>query len=188
MAIRPIVFIPDPILRKVAEPVASVDDGVRRLMADMLETMYDGEGVGLAAPQVGVSTRVIVMDCNDDGEMSSPLKMANPEIISSSSEMATGEEGCLSIPNHRGEVSRPIEVVVRYLDDDNKSQEMEFQGLGAVCVQHEIDHLNGVLFIDYLSRLKRDMIIRKMTKEARGAGGARGASGARGSRSKNAEI
>jgi peptide deformylase len=170
VAIRPIVFIPDPILRQEAMPVESVDQEVRALMDDMLETMYDSSGIGLAAPQVGVSRRVIVMDCGgdggDDGD-ATPLKMANPEIIDRSEEVNTIEEGCLSIPGHHGEVTRSTKVLVRYLDEHNDQQERDCEGLLAVCVQHEVDHLNGVLFIDYLSRLKRDMIIRKMAKEPR---------------------
>ncbi|MGC6485679.1 MAG: peptide deformylase [Candidatus Puniceispirillales bacterium] len=167
MAIRPIVILPDPVLRRKADPVAAVDDGVRSLMDDMLETMYDAPGIGLAAPQIGISSRVIVMDCSDDEESPQPLKMANPEIIWKSEEQAVLEEGCLSIPGHRGDVSRPQEIEVTYLDEAGGEQRLRTGGLLAVCIQHEIDHLDGVLFIDYLSRLKRDMIIRKMTKEAR---------------------
>ena len=167
MAIMPIVLIPDPVLRQVAAPVAAVDDSIRQLMDDMLETMYDAPGIGLAAPQIGISKRVIVMDCSDDDDKPKPIKMANPEIISLSDEKSTMEEGCLSIPDQRGEVTRPSAVTLRYLDENNTSQELSCDGLLAVCIQHEIDHLNGVMFIDYLSRLKRDMIIRKMTKEAR---------------------
>ena len=167
MAIQPIVFIPDPVLRQVATPVDAVDDAIRSLMDDMLETMYDAPGIGLAAPQIGISKRVIVMDCSDDDEADAPLKMANPEIVSLSDTTQTMEEGCLSIPGHNGEVTRPNGVTVRYLDETNTARELTCEGLLAVCIQHEIDHLNGVLFIDYLSRLKRDMIIRKMTKDAR---------------------
>ena len=171
MAIMPIVLIPDPVLRQVATPVETVDDAVRQLMDDMLETMYDAPGIGLAAPQVGISKRVIVMDCSDDDDAPAPIKMANPEIITMSEETSTMEEGCLSIPDHRGEVTRPSAITVRYLDENNSAQEWSCDGLLAVCIQHEIDHLNGVMFIDYLSRLKRGMIIRKMTKDARLAKG-----------------
>lgn len=171
MAIMPIVLLPDPVLRQRAEPVVSVDAGIRRLMDDMLETMYDAPGIGLAAPQVGVSQRVIVMDCSDDDAEPEPLKMANPEITWTSDETASMEEGCLSIPGHRGDVSRPIALELRYLDENGTEQQRRAEGLLAVCIQHEIDHLDGVLFIDYLSRLKRDMITRKMAKEARANGG-----------------
>ena len=167
MAIRPIVILPDPVLRRKAEPVAAVDADIRQLMDDMLETMYDAPGIGLAAPQVGVSSRVIVMDCSEDEEAPEPLKMANPEIIWTSEETDKLEEGCLSIPGHRGDVTRPKEIELTYLDENGAAQQLRTGGLLAVCIQHEIDHLDGVLFIDYLSRLKRDMIIRKMTKEAR---------------------
>ncbi|MCE2517897.1 MAG: peptide deformylase [Alphaproteobacteria bacterium] len=171
MAIKPIVFIPDPVLRQVATPVEDVNAGIRSLMDDMLDTMYDAPGIGLAAPQIGISKRVIVMDCSDDDEADAPLKMANPEIITLSDASQTMEEGCLSIPGHHGEVTRPNGVTVRYLDENNEPRELTCEGLLAVCIQHEIDHLNGVLFIDYLSRLKRDMIVRKMTKDARGQKG-----------------
>lgn len=167
MAIKPIVFIPDPVLREVAKPVAEVDAAISTLMADMVETMYDAKGIGLAAPQIGISKRVIVMDCSDDDDAPEPIKMANPEILSLSDETACMEEGCLSIPGHHGDVTRPTGLTLRYLDENNNSQEMSCEGLLAVCIQHEIDHLNGVLFIDYLSKLKRDMIVKKMTKEAR---------------------
>jgi peptide deformylase len=167
MAIRPIVLVPDPVLRQKAAPVARVDDTIRELMDDMLETMYDAPGIGLAAPQIGLSSRVIVMDCSEDDEEPQPLKMANPEIIWSSEDTETMEEGCLSIPGHRGEVTRKRAVSVRYLDENGTEQELTTEGLLAVCIQHEIDHLDGVLFVDYLSRIKRDMILRKMAKEAR---------------------
>ena len=167
MAIRPLCLIPDPLLRQVAAPVEQIDDTTRQLLDDMLETMYDAPGIGLAAPQIGISRRVIVMDCSDDEEPPQIWRMINPQIIATSDEEAVREEGCLSIPGHHGEVCRPASVHVRYLDETGSACEMQAEGLLAACVQHEIDHLNGVLFIDYLSRLKRDMIIRKMTKEAR---------------------
>ncbi len=167
MAIRDIVLVPDPVLRQVAAPVSTVDDDIRRLMADMLETMYDAPGIGLAAPQIGVSQRVIVMDCSDDDDQPNPIKMANPEILELSDDKEKMEEGCLSIPGHNGEVTRPTGLNVRYLNEHNETAQMTCEGLLAVCIQHEIDHLNGVLFIDYLSRIKRDMIMRKMMKEAR---------------------
>ena len=167
MALLPVRLLPDPVLRRKAAPVEAVDDEVRELLEDMLETMYDAPGVGLAAPQVGVSKRVVVMDCGEDEEEPRPIRMVNPEITWRSEEMVTREEGCLSIPDHHGDVSRPGEVTVRYLDENGKEREMTADGLLATCVQHEIDHLDGVLFIDHLSRLKREMITRKMTKEAR---------------------
>ncbi len=168
MTAKPLSFLPDPVLRQVAEPVTAVTDAVRALMDDMVDTMREEHGLGLAAPQIGLSTRVIVMDCSEEDD-SDPViwKMANPEIIETSDEMASMEEGCLSIPGYRGEVTRPASVTVRYLDADGKEQNMQASGLLAACVQHEIDHLNGRLFIDYLSRVKRDMIIRKMAKDAR---------------------
>lgn len=168
MTAKPLSFLPDPILRQVAESVTAVTDEVRALMDDMVDTMREEHGLGLAAPQIGLSTRVIVMDCSEEDD-SDPViwKMANPEIIEASEEMVSMEEGCLSIPGYRGEVTRPASVTVRYLDADGKEQDMQASGLLAACVQHEIDHLNGRLFIDYLSRVKRDMIIRKMTKDAR---------------------
>jgi peptide deformylase len=167
MAIRPIVILPDPVLRRKAVPVTDVDGSIRVLMDDMLETMYDAPGIGLAAPQINISSRVIVMDCSEDQDSPQSLKMANPEIIWRSEEMETDEEGCLSIPGHRGDVSRSAEIELTYLDENGTEQQLRTGGLLAVCIQHEIDHLNGVLFIDHLSRLKRDMIIRKMTKESR---------------------
>ena len=136
MPIRPIVFIPDPVLRKVAEPVAAVDDAIRTLMDDMLETMHDAEGIGLAAPQIGISQRIIVMDCSGDDEDAAPLKMANPELLNASDEKAVMEEGCLSIPGHKGDVTRPTGVTVRYLDEDNAQQELTCDGLLAVCIQN----------------------------------------------------
>ena len=168
MTAKPLSFLPDPVLRQVAEPVTAVTDAVRALMDDIVDTMREEHGLGLAAPQIGLSTRVIVMDCSEEDD-SDPViwKMANPEIIETSDEMASMEEGCLSIPGYRGEVTRPASVTVRYLDADGKEQNMQASGLLAACVQHEIDHLNGRLFIDYLSRVKRDMIIRKMAKDAR---------------------
>ena len=167
MAIRDIVLVPDPVLRQVASPVAEVDKDISALMDDMLETMYDAPGIGLAATQIGITKRVIVMDCSDDDDNPNPIKMANPEILEFGDEKSSMQEGCLSIPGHNGEVTRPTTIKVRYLDENNATCEMECEGLLAVCIQHEVDHLNGVLFIDYLSRIKRDMIMRKMVKEAR---------------------
>ena len=165
MALLEILTAPDPRLKKKAAPVDMVDDDVRRLMDDMLETMYDAPGIGLAAPQVGVSKRVLVIDLAREDEEPQPLQIANPEIVWVSDEDATYEEGCLSVPDHYGEVVRPAAVKVRYLDRENEIREMEADGLLATCLQHEIDHLDGILFVDHLSALKRNMILRKLLKE-----------------------
>lgn len=170
MALIPIILIPDPVLRKVASPVAEITDGTRQLLDDMAETMYDAPGIGLAAPQVNISERIIVMDCGRDEEPEL-YKMINPEIIASSEERSVLEEGCLSIPNQTADVERPAHVDVRYLDVDGNEQMLRCEGLLAACVQHEIDHLDGVLFIDHISRLKRDMIVRKALKDLRHAAG-----------------
>jgi len=164
MALLPILTAPDPRLKKKSKPVDKVDDGVRRLMDDMLETMYAAPGIGLAAPQVGVLRRVIVLDINREDVKTGPLFMANPEIVDASDEDATYEEGCLSVPEHYSEVVRPAKVSVRFMDRDGKKREMACDGLLATCVQHEIDHLDGVLFIDHISALKRSMILRKLVK------------------------
>ena len=165
MSIRPILIHPDPRLRKLAEPVADLSDALRQLADDMLETMYDAPGVGLAAPQVGVSSRLIVMDCvKEEGAPRQPQQMFNPEVFAASDTLRVYEEGCLSIPEQFAEVTRPAEVTVRWIDRDGKEQRQDFAGLWATCVQHEIDHLDGKLFIDYLTPLKRQLITRKMTK------------------------
>lgn len=161
---RPILIHPDPRLKKVATPVADLSDELRALSKDMLETMYDAPGIGLAAPQIGVLERLIVLDCAGQEEEPSPLVMFNPEVVQSSDDSNTYEEGCLSIPEQYAEVTRPAEVRVAWLDQDGNPQEKDFDGLWATCVQHEIDHLNGKLFIDYLKPLKRQMITRKMQK------------------------
>ncbi|GHG85847.1 peptide deformylase [Pseudodonghicola xiamenensis] len=162
---RPILIHPDPRLKKVCAPVADVSDDLRKLADDMLETMYDAPGVGLAAPQVGVLDRLIVLDCvKAEGDAPRPLIMFNPEVIASSEELNTYEEGCLSIPEQYAEVTRPKVVDVRWIDRDGKERTETFDGLWATCVQHEIDHLNGKLFIDYLGPMKRQMITRKMQK------------------------
>ncbi|NCF47989.1 MAG: peptide deformylase [Bacteroidetes bacterium] len=166
MALIPIVLIPDPVLRKIASPVTEVTDGMRTLLDDMADTMYDAPGIGLAAPQVNITERVIVMDCGSD-DTPELYKMINPEIVTSSSELSILEEGCLSIPNQTADVARPATVDVKYIDVDGTEQMLHCEGLLAACVQHEIDHLNGVLFIDHISRLKRDMIVRKTLKELR---------------------
>jgi peptide deformylase len=164
MTAHPIVLAPDPVLKAKATPVAQVDDGVRTLMQDMLDSMYGSQGVGLAANQIGVLQRVLVMDVAPKDEPPQPMKMANPEIIAKSEETAVNQEGCLSLPDHYADVERPARVTVRYLDENNEQKTIDAEGWLAVCVQHEIDHLDGVLFVDHLSALKRNMILRKMTK------------------------
>jgi peptide deformylase len=166
-AVLPILTLPDPVLRKKAKPVERIDAELRRLMDDMLATMYDAPGIGLAAPQVGVLRRLIVMDPAKDEAPKSPLVMINPEILERSEEMRTHEEGCLSIPDFTAEIERPARTRVSYIDREGKKREAELEGIWSTLVQHEIDHLNGVLFIDYLSRLKRDMVVRKFTKQKR---------------------
>lgn len=165
MTIRPILIHPDPRLKSRATPVTEVTDELRLLAKDMLETMYDAPGIGLAAPQVGVLSRVLVMDCVKDPDQDpEPMVLINPEVVEVSEELASYEEGCLSIPEQYAEVQRPAEVRVRWMDIDGNEQEAHFDGLWATCVQHEIDHLDGKLFIDYLKPLKRQMITRKMQK------------------------
>lgn len=163
MALLPIIVAPDPVLKKKAARVASVDAEVGKLMDDMLETMYLAPGIGLAAPQVGVLKRVIVVDVSKEGERN-PIQMANPEIIGVSDEDAAYEEGCLSLPEHYAEVVRPAAARIRYLDRQNEIRELETDGLLATCIQHEIDHLDGILFVDHISALKRNMILRKLVK------------------------
>lgn len=161
----PVLKEPDPRLRIKAKPIEEVDDAVRKLMDDMLETMYHEEGMGLAATQVGADKRVIVIDLNaGTDEEPKVFLMANPEILWCSDETSSMQEGCLSVPETRAEISRPARVKVRYLDRDNQQVELEVDGLFATCIQHEIDHLNGVLFIDYLSRLKQELIQKKLLK------------------------
>ena len=162
---RPILIHPDPRLKKLCAPVPDLSDDLRSLADDMLETMYDAPGIGLAAPQVGVLDRLIVMDCvKDEAEAPRPLIMFNPEIVASSDEISVYEEGCLSIPDQYAEVKRPEAVDVRWIDRDGNEQTETFDGLWATCVQHEIDHLNGKLFTDYLGPMKRQLITRKMQK------------------------
>jgi peptide deformylase len=169
MALRDILILPDKRLRLVSEPVRKIDGEVKTLVDDMFATMYDAPGIGLAAIQVGVPKRVVVMDLAKKDEAQAPRVFINPEIASSLDEEATYEEGCLSIPEIYEEVTRPTQVRVKYLDLDGKEQELEASGLLATCLQHEIDHLNGVLFIDHISKLKRDRIIKKFTKAAKRA-------------------
>jgi len=168
MAKRPILILPDPLLRKVAAPVERVDDRVRQLAEDMLETMYDAPGIGLAAPQVGVLERVVVCDVvTEEGAEPEPRVLVNPEVIARHEETKVYEEGCLSIPEYTEDVTRPAQVTVRFTDLQGEERELQADGLLAVCLQHEIDHLNGVLFIDHLSRLKRERVIKKFQKQAR---------------------
>jgi peptide deformylase len=167
MALRDILKIPDKRLRLVSEPVKRIDAGIRALADDMFETMYDAPGIGLAAIQIGERKRVVVMDLSKKDEAQEPRVFINPEITWASSETSSHEEGCLSIPDYYEEVERPVKVKVKYLDLDGKTHEIEADGLFATCLQHEIDHTNGVLFIDYISKLKRDRIIKKFTKAAK---------------------
>lgn len=169
MAKLDIITLPDPKLRLVSAPVERIDDDLRRFMDDLLETMYEAPGIGLAAIQVGVPRRVVAVDVGprEEGGERAPLFLINPEIVSSTEERSLYEEGCLSIPDYYAEVERPAGVRLRYLDREGRTNEIEADGLLATCIQHEIDHLDGRLFIDYLSRLKRDMVIRKFTKAAR---------------------
>ncbi|MEO0485412.1 MAG: peptide deformylase [Pseudomonadota bacterium] len=165
MAIRPILIHPDPRLKKRADPVTEITDKLHVLAEDMLETMYDAPGIGLAAPQVGVNLRVMTMDCvKDDALPPRPMVLINPEVIGASDDLNVYEEGCLSIPDQYADVERPAEVDVRWLGLDGQMHEEHFDGLWATCVQHEIDHLDGKLFIDYLGPLKRQLITRKMQK------------------------
>ncbi|MEL7302339.1 MAG: peptide deformylase [Pseudomonadota bacterium] len=190
MALLPIVTVPDPLLRETSAPVERVDDDVRRLLDDMLETMYDAPGIGLAAIQVGVPRRIVVVDCagrdaeeadaaetqgdsQTDGAAASddiprkPLFLINPEIVSYGTGKRVYEEGCLSLPDVLVDVERPSTAVLKYIDRDGEAQEQEIDGLLATVVQHEVDHLDGKLIIDFLSRLKRDMVVRKLRKQAR---------------------
>ena len=170
MTIRRILTEPDPVLRQKSQPVDKVDDSVKKLMDDMVETMYDAPGIGLAAIQVGVAKRVIVMDVSRDRDKDkepkkNPMYFVNPEIIWKSEEKFTYEEGCLSVPSQFAEIDRSKQCHVKYLDYNGHSQELKAEGLLATCIQHEIDHLEGILFIDYLSKLKKDIIIKKLSKQ-----------------------
>jgi peptide deformylase len=169
MTIKPLIILPDPLLRQVSKSIERVDSDLQRLADDMLDTMYDAPGIGLAAVQIGVPRRMLVIDVSREGEEKQPLVVINPEIVKSSDERSVYEEGCLSIPDYYAEVERPATVGVRYLDLDGKEQLVEADGLLATCLQHEIDHLNGVLFIDHISRLKREMVVKKFTKAAKSA-------------------
>ncbi|HXZ84456.1 MAG TPA: peptide deformylase [Myxococcota bacterium] len=165
MAVLPIIVAPDPRLKVKCKPVARVDAEVRKLMDDMLETMELAPGVGLAAPQVGIAKRIIVVDVAPSGEPRQPYRMANPEIVWASDEKVAFEEGCLSLPEEFAEVTRPARVRVRYLDHENEIREIEAKDMLATCIQHEMDHLDGVLFVDHISALKRNIILRRLKKE-----------------------
>ena len=170
MALRSVLVAPDPRLKQLSKPVERVDDALRALMDDMLATMYAAPGIGLAAVQIGVPKRVIVMDLAREGEPPQPRYFINPEILWTAEELVSCQEGCLSVPDFYEEVERPKAVKVRYLDDQGAEQEVEADGMLAVCLQHEIDHLDGILFIDHLSKLKRDMTLRKLIKARRLSG------------------
>lgn len=174
MALLPVITAPDPILTRKAKPVPTVTDRIRRLLDDMLETMYQAPGIGLAANQVGVLERVIVCDVagREEGEAPQPYRMVNPELVWVSEEDSTYNEGCLSVPEHYADVIRPASIRVRYWDEKGKSREMKADGLLATCIQHEIDHLDGILFIDHLSALKRNVILRKLLKAKKAESGA----------------
>lgn len=167
MTIKPLIILPDPILRQISSTIETIDSEVKKLADDMLETMYDAPGIGLAAIQIGVARRMLVLDVSKDGEDKQPLVFINPEIVASTDARSVYEEGCLSIPDYYAEVERPAGITVKHLDRDGKQQLTEADGLLATCLQHEIDHLNGVLFIDHISKLKREMVIRKFTKAAK---------------------
>ena len=164
MAKLDIINVPDPLLKTVSKPVDQVDESVRTLLDNMLETMYNAPGIGLAAPQIGISKRVIVIDISRDDENKNPLFIVNPKIIWKSEELNAREEGCLSIPGHYAEVIRPAKCKLEYLDYNGKQQVIEADDLLSTCIQHEVDHCDGILFIDYLSKLKKDMIIKKLIK------------------------
>ncbi|MDP2120757.1 MAG: peptide deformylase [Hoeflea sp.] len=167
MSIKPIIYLPDPILRQQSQPVERVDKELERFIEDMIETMYDAPGIGLAAIQVGVPRRLLVIDVAGKDEPRNPQVFINPELVATGDAMSVYEEGCLSIPDYYADVERPEAITVRHLDRAGKERVTEADGLLATCLQHEIDHLNGVLFIDHISKLKRDMVIRKFTKLAR---------------------
>ncbi|MGB0670879.1 MAG: peptide deformylase [Rhodospirillales bacterium] len=164
MAVLDIIIAPDPRLKRRCDPVAAIDDNLRAFMDDLLETMYAANGIGLAAAQVGDGRRVVVIDLARDGEEARPMRFVNPEIVWVSDEDATYEEGCLSLPEHYADVVRPARVRVAYLDETGAAHEIEADGLLSTCLQHEIDHLDGVIFVDHVSSLKRNMILRKLTK------------------------
>ena len=163
--LRKILTEPDPILRKKCEPLEKVDTETKKLMDDMLETMYAAPGIGLAAIQVGILKRLVVIDISKGEEEKKPMFLINPQIIHRSKKTSIYEEGCLSLPGQFAEIERPAECTLKYIDYNGKEKELKVDGLLATCVQHEVDHLNGILFIDYLSKLKKDMIIKKLVKQ-----------------------
>jgi len=163
--LRKIIIEPDPILRKKCEPLEKVDTDTKKLMDDMLETMYAAPGIGLSAVQIGILKRLVVIDISRDEEKKNPIFLINPEIINQSKQISVYEEGCLSIPGQFAEIERPAECTLKYIDYNGKEKELKADGLLATCIQHEVDHLNGILFIDYLSKLKKDMIIKKLVKK-----------------------
>jgi len=165
MPLKPLIILPDPVLRRLSEPVAEVNAAITALIDDMLETMYEAPGIGLAAIQVGVPLRLLVLDVAGKDEPKNPQIFINPQIVWQSPEMHRYEEGCLSIPGYYAEVERPAKIRATYRDRTGKAQEITAEGLLATCLQHEIDHLNGVLFIDHISKLKRDMVMRKFKKK-----------------------
>jgi len=167
MAVRDILILPDKRLRLLSKPVAKIDAATKQLVEDMFDTMYDAPGIGLAAIQIGEPRRIVTMDLAKKDEPKEPQVFINPELISKSGDKNTHEEGCLSIPEYYEEVERPAAVRVRYLDLDGKQHQIDAEGLLATCIQHEIDHLDGVLFIDHISKLKRDRVIKKFTKAAK---------------------
>ena len=167
MAVRDIIKLPEPILKTVSAPLPAVTEELRRLVKDMFDTMYAAPGIGLAAVQIGIAKRIVVTDVAKDEEPKSPLCFVNPEVVWRSEETTEYEEGCLSIPEVYDKVVRPAEVRVRYMDLEGEEQEMHCTGLLATCIQHEIDHINGVLFIDHLTRLKRDRIVKRFIKAAK---------------------
>lgn len=174
MAILPIVEVPDPRLRQVSAPVPEVDESVRALIADMFDTMYDAPGIGLAAIQVGVPKRIVVMDLQEEeGEDGKPIRaprvFINPEIVDPAEERSVYTEGCLSVPDQFADVERPAHCRVKWLDENGVAHDERFEGLLATCIQHEMDHLEGIVFLDHLSRLKRDMILKKLNKARRAA-------------------
>ena len=164
MSKRPIIIEPDPILRKKSQSLENVDNDLRKLLDDMLETMYEAPGIGLAAVQIGILKRLIVIDISKEDKKKNPLFLINPIITYKSKNTSSYEEGCLSLPGHYAEIERPSECHLEFLDYNGKKKKLEAQGLLATCIQHEVDHLNGILFIDYLSKLKKDMIIKKLKK------------------------
>ena len=165
MPLKNIVIEPDPILRKISQPIETVNNETKKLLDDMLETMYAAPGIGLAAVQVGILKRIIVIDISKEKEKKNPFFLINPEIIFKSEKTSSYEEGCLSLPGHFAEIERPSECRVTYIDYNGKKRELKANGILSTCIQHEVDHLNGVLFIDYLSKLKKDMIIKKLVKQ-----------------------